>query len=248
MNIHTPFQVNPQSMRPPLTPDVKRVQDANLRIPQLRAPGNMYRIDASPNHLPAGTRLVCQVDMDQIATAVVQNGAALCTAGMATCVMLAAKGADAQGRTVIGLLHQSADFSADDAVRAMRNAMSRSGVAHYGTFVLGGELSRDAAGGGSIGAAIAIADAAQKEGTLTCGRVGVTQMSEEDAGDISPRNNVLPALPNVPPKLCAVVTGQGIYYAGHEDSGPGLFDEDVVPETATDITVVLQEPEAFNPH
>lgn len=225
----------------PLTPDIGRVQAAYSRIPSLGPSPDLHRVPPSAAHLPAGTRLVCNVDMDQIATVVVQDGEAICTGGLSTCVLLAAKGTDPQGRTVIGLLHQSSEFNADDAVTAMRNAMALRGVHHYRTVVLGGELSRDAAGGGSLGDAIAIAEAAHNEGTLACGRIGVTQMSPEDVADMERPADVLPAAPGVPYKLCVVVTGDRIYYAEQGDHGPTLFDEGAVPEGATPTAELLPD-------
>jgi len=224
----------------PLTPDIGRVHAAYARISSLGRSADLHRVAPSAAHLPAATRLVCNVDMDHIATVVVESGEALCTGGLSTCVLLAAKGADPQGRTVIGLLHQSSDFSAGDGVTTMRAAMALRGVHHYRTVVLGGELSRDAAGGGSIRDAIAIAEAAHNEGTLACGLIGVTQMSPEDVADMERPADVLPAAPGVPYKLCVVVTGDGIYYAEQGEHGPTLFDEEAVPEDATPMAELLQ--------
>ena len=51
--------------------------------------------------------------------------------------------------------------------------------------------------------------------------------------------DVLPAVAGVPYKLCAVVTGDGIYYAEQGDHGPTLFDEEAVPEGATPTAELL---------
>jgi hypothetical protein len=231
-----------------LVTDMDRVHLACTHIPQLAANGPMYPI-ASAAALPADLKVFHGVDMDTIGAIVVPPGHALCTSALATCVMFAAQGTDSHGRNVIALLHQSADFRADQAIKAMRYTMTDMDVNQYRTFVLGGELSRNPRRPGSVVDAIKIATAAANEGKLACGRVGVNQMSQKDVDDQGLGADALPAWPGVPDRpLCAVLTAHGIYYAPEAPVGgrageyrPSLFDERAAQTVGDPLPQVLQK-------
>lgn len=224
--------------------DMDRVRDAIHRIPALSAAGPMYPI-ASAAGLPPGLRIVRHVEMNTIAAVVVQHGETLCTSGLATCVMLTARGTNDKHETVIAMLHQSDDLTAADAVAAMRRTMRAMKVLHYTTMVLGGELSRNPAQAGSVVHAIAIAQAAHDEGSLVCARVGVSQPSPEDLMAQEGGAHALPAWHGVPAApLCAVVAAQGVYFAPEVPHAvtmftPTLFNEDSVISVGLPLDAIL---------
>jgi hypothetical protein len=209
--------------------DVDRIFEALDRIPELSAAGPMVWLNGpSPGKLlPAELGRLHLVHKDKIAALVVQEGEALCASGLPDTELLVAQGANAMGQAVIAMANMGGYNSAAAGLAAIRDAMAGAGAMRYSTMVLGGELSRDPESrGAGIFSTIAIATAARREGTLVCGRVGVTQTNARTPA-AQARTRLVPAWPGLPDtKICAVLTAGNLYYAAEDDDGPTLFDAD----------------------
>jgi hypothetical protein len=239
-----PFD-RPASQRPApfnVQTDVDRVLLALGVIPQLSAAGSIVALEGPrPGmHLPADLGVPHYVAKDTIAVLEVRNNETLCTSGLTDTVLFTARGATARGHAVIAManLHSSVDPAS--AIEAMRRTMAAAGATHYTTLVFGGELSRDPARPSpSIRCAIALAAAAHHEHTLVCGRVGVRQQSSSKVLQAHLGDNALPALPGLTTrKICAVLTGHGLYHARENAAGSTLFLQDRVVFTGVPVDAV----------
>jgi hypothetical protein len=221
-----------------LTPDVARMQEAQRRMPQLTALGVVHQVPAISAVLPARTRVVCDVGMDEIFACVVKDGEAIGTGGVASCVVLTARGrvtaenAADQGCPAIGLLHQNSENAGADSLQAMKKVMASLGVEHFTTCVVGGELSLDPQRMNGLTGAIALADAANNEHILEGGRVGVTQTAPDE---VDPPQNAFAGLPGLPAAVSVVATADGVYYAHESTHGAGLFNHDHLAFSATPL-------------
>jgi hypothetical protein len=210
--------------------DEERVRRAMTGIPQLSVVGPMHVVPLSgPGvgvELPPGLQIKGHVQPDTIAVVPVLKGETLCAIDVSDTVLFTAQGTTHEGDAVIAMLNHGARFSADEAIDAMRRVMKWMDVPHYTTMVLGGELSRDPAHPSpSVERAIALAQAAHEDGTLACGRIGVSQMGRGAVESLGLGARALPARADLPATpVCAVLTVKGLYYAEETEEGLTLFN------------------------
>lgn len=201
------------------------------QIPQLSAAGAPITLLAGTHpwsQLPGGLVPRYLVQDGWIGELVGPNAGCLCARGVGISALLVAQGNDGHGQPVIAMLQTKR--RAGRAVAAMRNLMTVRGVAHYTTMVLGGMVSRNPAYPG-MDIAFSLAEAAQQDGTLAHGRIGVVQTPQALVDMVATQSSndpVLPVLPGLGQGLfCAVMTTQGLYYAMEDANGPTLFVADL---------------------
>lgn len=116
--------------------DVLKLQQVINSSPIFRAPG----IEPA-SALPAGTRVLADVDMDRLSVTVVRDGEALGTWGLATCWAVCARGQNTLGQTVIALGHFSSVPSPTEIAQAFDSGMRNANSGPYRVFIMGGLVS-----------------------------------------------------------------------------------------------------------
>jgi hypothetical protein len=116
--------------------DVLKLQQVINLSPIFRAPG----IEPA-SALPAGTRVLADVEMDRLSVTVVRDGEALGTGGVATCWAVCARGQNTLGQTVIALGHFSSVPSPAEIAQAFESGMRNANSDLYRVFIVGGLVS-----------------------------------------------------------------------------------------------------------
>ncbi len=214
---------------PVLQPDAKGIDEI--------VPAHLdHRYPAGPNFLPGELRLVANVDMDEGATAVlVEDNEALGSTGAATCYVIAGRGVNQSGKTVLALSHVSSLAKPQEVIDNFDRVMGGKGcrwnddspVKPYDMFILGGQLCLqvdDEDPGrvveGTLDHGVDLIARADKR--VTAARIGLSETKPEDQDD----GVRLWASTGRPRSVTVVITQSHVYYAP-DPSIPGDDSLDV---------------------